>query len=118
MNVSELIQQLRNQPNEIVFQQVIDTINAHYQYTPTAFRNGLGDDCVANAVGTNEGSCRVFAFAQLNGMNEAETLACFGQHYRDVLNTPDGSDHANIRTFMRHGWNGIAFDGAALNTEK
>jgi hypothetical protein len=118
MNVSELIQQLRTHSTDIIFQHVIDTINAHYSYTPTSFRNGIGDDCVVNAAGTNEGSCRVFSFAQLNNLNEAETLACFGQHYRDVLNTPEGSDHANIRTFMRHGWSGVKFDGVALNSEK
>lgn len=118
MTISELIQQLRSHPADIIFQHVIDTINANYRYTPTSFHNGIGDDCVVNGAGTNEGSCRVFAFAQLSGLSEAETLACFGQHYRDVLNTPAGSDHANIRTFMRHGWKGIKFEGAALNTGK
>ena len=71
MTISELIQQLRSQSADIVFQQVIDTINAHYAYRPTAFRNGIDDDCVVNAAGTNEGSCRVFAFAQLNGLSES-----------------------------------------------
>ena len=118
MSIPELIQQLRTQPSTIVFQQVIDTINANYIYTPTAFHNGIGDDCVVNAAGSNEGSCRIFSFAKLNGLNEGETLACFGEHYRAVLNTPDGSDHANIRTFMRHGWKGIEFGGKALVEKK
>ena len=117
MSIPELIQQLRMRPAAVVFQQVIDTINANYAYTPAAFCNGIGDDCVASAAGSNEGSCRIFAFAKLNALNEAETLACFGEHYRAVLNTPDGSDHANIRTFMRYGWKGIAFGGSALQSK-
>ena len=50
------------------------------------------------------------AFAQLHELDAARTLACFGRYYReDVLRHPDGSDHANIRTFMRHGPAGIRF---------
>ena len=117
MTTAELIQQLRSDPAAIAFPQVIETINTHYNYTPTQFTNGNGDDCVVNAAGTNEGSCRIFAFAQTNGLSEAETLACFGQFYRDVLDTPSGTDHANIRTFMRHGWKGIRFEGIALTAK-
>ena len=114
MSTAKLIRRLRSDPESIVFSHIIETINAHYEYTPTRFTNGIGDDCVVNATGANEGSCRIFAFAQLNHLNEAETLACFGQFYRDVLATPSGTDHANIRTFMRHGWQGIRFGGVAL----
>ena len=114
MTPDELIQQLRDAPESITFPAVIDTINTHYDYTPTHFSNGSGGGCVVNAAGTNAGSCRVFAFAQLHGLNEAETLVCFGEFYRDVLATPNGSDHANIRSFMRHGWKGIKFEGVVL----
>ena len=114
MSTAKLIQRLRSAPESIVFSHIIETINAHYEYTPTRFTNGIGDDCVVNAAGANEGSCRIFAFAQLNHLSEEETLACFGQFYRDVLATPSGTDHANICTFMRHGWPGIRFDGIAL----
>ena len=117
MTIATLLAQLHSDPDSIAFPQVIETINAHYNYTPTQFNNGSGADCVVNAAGTNEGSCRIFAFAQLNRLSEAETLACFGQFYRDVLSTPNGSDHANIRTFMRHGWNGIKFDDLALRAK-
>jgi len=57
------------------------------------------------------------AFGQLQGLSEQQTLACFGEHYRKVLATPGETDHANIRTFMRHGWAGIRFDGAALQAK-
>lgn len=118
MSIAEFVQRIRTLPTDLSFQVVMDTIREHYDYTPTTFRNGVGDDCVVNNAGTNEGSCHVFAFAKLNGLNEAETLICFGQHYRDVLNTPDGSDHANIRTFLRNGWKGIEFSGTALVEKK
>jgi hypothetical protein len=31
-----------------------------------------------------------------------------------VLEHPDASNHANIRSFMRQGWAGIGYDGVAL----
>lgn len=116
--LQQLLQQLRSDPSGVEFDQVIAAITDHYDYTPAQFHNGVGDDTVVNAAGSNAGSCRIFAFARLNGLSEAETLACFGKFYRDdVLGNPAGGDHANIRTFMRHGWGGIRFDSPAL-TEK
>ncbi len=117
MTLAELLEQLRDSAQTVSFPQVIETINAHYDYTPAQFANGIGGDRIVNAAGTNEGSCRIFAFAQLNQLSQAETLACFGQFYRDVLNTPNGSDHANIRTFMRHGWTGVRFEHTALRAK-
>lgn len=111
MSVSQLIEHIRQHPEDVQFDEVMAVIAQHYDYIPTAFRNGDAD----NAAGQNEGSCRLFAFARLNGLSPAETLACFGDYYRkDVLGHPDGTDHANIRNFMVHGWQGIAFDGEAL----
>lgn len=115
MTIDELIQQIRSDSGRIDFQQVIDAINANYDYQPTQFHNGIGPDRIANAAGTNEGSCRIFAFAQLHRLSEAETLTCFGQFYRDVIATPHGADHTNIRSFIRDGWAGIRFDGIALS---
>ncbi|WP_245840531.1 HopJ type III effector protein [Ohtaekwangia koreensis] len=42
------------------------------------------------------------------------TLSLFAEHYRSVLENPDGTDHQNIRQFMLHGWPGIIFEGQAL----
>lgn len=115
MSIEELINLIKTQPDEVEFDQVIDCINDNYEYTPTHFTNGQGHDQVNNLSGSNEGSCKIFAFATLHGLNEEETLACFGKYYReDVLNHPEGNDHANIRTFMRHGWGGIQFEGTVL----
>ena len=115
MSVNTLIEKIRSAPDTVEFNEVIDCIAEHYEYTPTRFINGSSDDAVINEAGTNEGSCKIFAFAQLNKLNKAETLACFGRYYReDVLRDPEGTDHANIRTFMRHGPEGIRFDSPAL----
>jgi len=111
MNKEQLLQQLQQTPDSVAFSDVIAVIDAHYDYTPSEFSNG---DTV-NAAGTNEGSCKIFAFAQLNQFDQAQTLACFGHYYRDdVLGNPDGNDHGNIRNFMSHGWDGIRFAQTAL----
>lgn len=119
MSIHEFLTRIKQNPDAVEFNDVIAVINAHYDYAPTRFTNGVGDDVVINDAGKNEGSCRIFAFARLNKLNEQETLACFGKFYRDdVLKNPNGNDHANVRTFMRHGWKGVHFDGIALRFNK
>lgn len=92
------------------FEDSMAMIDAHYHYTPCAFHNGEQQ----NAAGENGGSCKILAFGQLLELSEAQTLSCFGRFYRDVLATPDGKDHANIRNFMRTGWSGVTFEGEPL----
>jgi len=111
MSLPTFLQRLKETPDQIEFADTIAAIEGHYEYTPTAFRNGE----VENAAGQNGGSCKIFAFAKLQGLSVNETLACFGRYYReDVLQHPDATDHQNIRTFIRNGWAGIAFSGEAL----
>lgn len=110
-----MLEMIRNHPATVCFDDVIAYIGEHYHYTPGRFTNGVDGDQVISEAGQNEGSCKIFSFAKANQLTEAETLACFGKYYRDdVLGHPEGSDHANIRTFMRHGWAGISFDGVVL----
>ena len=112
MRLDDLLYQIRNRPGQVDFQTVISVIANHYEYTPTAFVNGSQ----TNAAGTNEGSCKILAFGQLNELTLAETLACFGHYYRDeVLNDPEGTSHGNIRAFMKSGWNGVSFDTQPLH---
>ncbi len=112
MSLTAFLQRLRETPEQIEFADAIAAIESHYRYTPTAFRNGD----VENAADQNGGSCKIFAFAKLQGLSQNETLACFGRYYReDVLQHPDASDHQNIRNFMRSGWSGITFAAEALN---
>ena len=118
MRLNIFVEKIKNQPARLEFEDVMALIDAHYTYTETAFSNGVEGDRLENGAGENAGSCRIFAFAQLLGLNEQETLACFGRYYRDdVLAHPEGSDHGNIRTFMRHGWQGICFEKSALEAK-
>lgn len=110
-DVQTLVQQAQNQ--QIQFSDVIAFIEARYTHTPTAFKNGAN----SNQATENQGSAKVLYFAQLNGLSAEQTLPLFAEHYQAVLNTPDATDHQNIRQFMQHGWNGVTFDGAVL-TEK
>lgn len=115
MNTQELLELIQNNPTEVEFDRVIEVINNDYDYTPTQFYNGLGDKQVVNEAGTNEGSCKIFAFADMNDLNESETLSCFGKYYReDVLGNLSGTDHGNIRNFMKFGWEGLHFDNPPL----
>lgn len=111
MTVTQLLELISQDPQNVSFDDVINTINETYQYSPTTFSNGD----VVNESGTNEGSCKIFAFAQLNDLSQEQTLACFGKYYRDdVLANPEGSDHGNIRNFIVTGWEGVKFSGVAL----
>lgn len=117
MNEAGIIQIIKSRADQVQFDEVIAFIDRHYQYTPERFINGLGDDALVNEAGVNQGSCKVFAFAMLNGLSASETLVCFGQHYRDVLADPQGINHANIRRFMKDGWAGIRFDKMPLSAK-
>ena len=104
------IEQLRQAMATLQFNETMEIIEALYDFTPTGFTNGD----TRNEAGENNGSCKLFAFAKIHDFTETQTLALFGEHYRNVLATPDGDDHQNIRNFMTTGWGGITFDGIAL----
>jgi len=106
--VITLIEKLKG--NGLTFKEVIEFIETRYQHEPTAFKNGEA----YNEATQNQGSAKVFSFAQLNNLSKEDTLYLFAEHYKAVLNTPDGTDHQNIRQFMKHGWSGVVFEGQAL----
>lgn len=119
LTLKDLKAQLQHQPDKIEFVDIIELIHELYDYTPTRFSNGEGNNAVINESGSNEGSCKIFAFAKLQKLSKEEALMCFGAFYReDVLKNPEGSDHANIRSFIQYGWGGITFDQEALNLKK
>lgn len=106
-----LLEQLKNSPETIQFKEVIAHIDEHYDFVPTEFKNGN----TVNEAGQNNGSCKVFSFAKLQGLSKEQVLPLFGEFYReDVLKNPEGTDHQNIRNFMTYGWEGISFEGEAL----
>ena len=106
--VTTLIQQLK--ARSLTFKEVIEFIETYYQHQPTAFKNGEA----YNEATQNQGSAKVFSFAKLNNLSKEDTLYLFAEHYQAVLNTPNGTDHQNIRQFMAHGWAGVVFEGQAL----
>ena len=95
---------------EVLTPEALAFVAEHYHYQPTAFRNGGVD----NAAGQNEGSCKTLGLARLEGLSDEEALLAFGEHYRSVLQTPEGSDHANIRALVAHGLAGVSFQGEPL----
>ena len=114
-----LLKQIHENPETVEFEDVINVIVSTYQYTAVRFTNGPVDgpvtEYIINNAGENEGSCKIFSFAQKHALDKAETLNCFGRYYRDdVLNHPDNNNHANIRTFIKYGWDHIRFDKQTL----
>ncbi len=111
MTLDDFLEKLKTQPDNIEFDQTMQVIQDNYTFQPTAFNNGPN----LNAINTNEGSCRIFAFAKMNNLNPDQTLSCFGKYYcEDVLLHPENNDHANIRQFMKTGFEGIQFNNEPL----
>lgn len=111
MNIKNFLEELNVHPEVADFNALMTLIDNNYKFTPCAFKNGG----LQNQKDENNGSCKLFYFAKLQGLTEDETLACFGIYYRDdVLKNPDSDNHQNIRNFMEYGWQGIQFSGAAL----
>lgn len=105
MTLSQLIEKLNQDPVE--FNDVMAVIDENYTFTPTRFVNGEQ----VNEENTNNGSCKVLAFGQLNQLSEQATLNAFGRFYsEEVLQDPEGDSHRNIRNFMKTGWRGVSFD--------
>ena len=109
-SLNDYITALTNAPSHLTFADTLAVIDAHYNFTPTAFKNGSVD----NLAGTNSGSCKVFSFAKRHKLTKEQTLFMFAEHYKNVLDTPNGDNHANIRNFMTTGFAGLSFNGNAL----
>lgn len=107
----EILNQLAE--GNVVFSDVLAFIEKKYTHTPTAFKNGTQE----NAADQNQGSAKVLAFGQLEGLSVEETLQLFAEHYQSVLDSPDGVDHQNIRQFMLNGWEGVFFEGDVLKSK-
>ena len=99
---------------DLKFEEVIELIDTHYETGLLEFKNGD----IVNQSGENVGSAQVLSYAALSGMDKETTLKLWGQYHRDVLATPDGDDHANIRNFMKYGWEGVPFENGIALTKK
>eukprot|EP01083_Nonionella_stella_P136379 415005_1 len=100
--------------SELMFEEVMEMIDEHYESGLIEFKNGD----ITNAQGENEGSAKVLSYAALAQLDKETTLKLWGQYYRDVLATPEGTDHANIRNFMKTGWEGVPFENGVALTRK
>jgi hypothetical protein len=110
-DLSAFVERIHTQPDQILFEETLAVIDANFDFTPVAFATGVQN----NTPGTNMGSCKVLSFAHAMNLPVDTTLQLFGDYYRvDVLQHPDGTDHANIREFMRLGWRGVNFAEPAL----
>lgn len=109
--LTTLIKNLKD--NKVSFKEVLEFIETYYLHQPTAFKNGDAQ----NEATQNQGSAKVFAFAQLNNLSKEDTLYLFAEHYQSVLNNLNGTDHQNIRQFMLNGWDGVKFEGTCLTAK-
>ena len=100
--------------DELKFEDVIALIDKYYEYGLIEWKNGD----IVNMPEENEGSAKVLSYAALSGMDKETTLKLWGQYYRDVVANPDGTDHANIRNFMKTGWEGVPFENGIALTKK
>jgi hypothetical protein len=89
MTLDDFIARLGTNHN-LVFEETLAIITSYYDFTPTGFTNGIGDDSLCNGPDENQGSCKVFAFGMLNGLDEKQLLACFGEHTARFWPAPAG----------------------------
>ena len=114
MTIPEFKTKLKTTPTAITFKETMQVIEDHYNFNPTAFTNG---DTINNA-GTNNGSCKLFAFAIHQELTKEATLFYFGEYYPTVLEHKNGTSHQNIRNFMQTGFKGLSFENEALILKK
>lgn len=110
MIIQEFITKLKVNPTAITFAEIMQVIDDNYNFTPTTFTNGN----IKNNAGENSGSCKLFAFAKHQKLRKEETLFCFGEHYKNVLEDEHGTSHQNIRNFIKTGFEGLSFENKAL----
>ncbi|CAM9235321.1 unnamed protein product [Choristocarpus tenellus] len=110
-SIDSLKLKLSEAPESINFEDTMNAIAESYNYTPKRFDNGVA----SSDAGVNEGSCKVLSMGKIAGLTTDEVLTCFGEHFRSVLEDPNGNSHGNIRAFMKSGWEGVSFpDGLSL----
>ena len=99
--------------DEHLFANTLAFVETWFEFTPSAFMNGT----VENRADQNQGSCKVFSMSQLLELTKEQTLRCFGEHYRDVLATPDVDNHHNLRRVLREGTGNITFANFPLRAK-
>ena len=109
--LKELVMKVMTDHESITFAYAIDAVESNYDIVPVPFSVGS----VESAAGENMGSAKILSAGKMLMLSSEVTLWLFGEIYRDVLNTPEGIDHPNIRAFMEGGWDAVSFpDGLCL----
>ena len=114
MTIQQFKTKLKSNPTEIAFAETMQVIEDNYNFTPTTFTNGE----LKNNAGENSGSCKLFAFAVHQQLTKEETLFCFGEHYKSILEDVNGDSHLNIRNFMKTGFDGLSFENEGLKMKR
>jgi len=65
LTISELISRLNAKDESVDFSDVMQVVSQHYNYKESHFTNGE----LTNQAGTNEGSCKIFAFAKIHNLS-------------------------------------------------
>jgi len=100
--------------DDLKFAEFVELVNEQYETGLLEFKNGD----VVNKPGENEGSAQVLSYAALANFDKEMTLKLWGEYYRQVVASPDGTDHQNIRNFMKTGWEGVPFENGIALTKK
>lgn len=100
--------------SDVMFADVIEMIDTFYETGLLEFKNGD----IVNKQGENEGSAKVLSYAALSQLDKETTLKLWGEYYREVVANPDADTHANIRNFMKYGWEGVPFENGIALTRK
>ena len=93
------------------FATTLAFVDTHFDFVATGFDNGS----VRNEADQNQGSAKVLALSEQLGLDKTQTLQCFGEHYRDVLATPDVENHHNLRRLLKEGVTEVRFDQFPLS---
>lgn len=86
------------------FADTLAFIEQWYHYQPSAF----SFDGLASTLEQNQGSCKIFALAQLLNLSQQQTLQCFGEHYRN-LNSATAPLHANLNKLAKQPLSNLEF---------
>jgi hypothetical protein len=97
---------------QVTYQDTIDFLDQHYIYLPVPFK--CGD--LSYEPGVKTGAAKIFSFALMVNMSEAETLRLFGEFYRNL--SPGGVERPNIRNFVKGGWGCISFESGLAIVSK
>ena len=114
--IKEAIFDIENSVNAITcntkfcFKDFLSIIDKEFNFTPCIFYIGKKE----NAAWENTGSLKVITYAIMMWYDTQEALKLFGEHYKEVCETPDGDSHPNIRALQEEGLKSVHIVGTPL----